>query len=94
MKKVFILITVLITVLTVGCARTENDILEYHEQTPSVTDSENKNPGIDESTEDPTKTDGYKRQRSLQKLMGYKRQISLKRLKSLQTKLLIRITSS
>ncbi|HHT92146.1 MAG TPA: SLAP domain-containing protein [Clostridiaceae bacterium] len=58
MKKVFILITVLITVLTVGCARTENDILEYHEQTPSVTDSENKNPGIDESTEDPTKTDG------------------------------------
>lgn len=82
MKKVFILITVLITVLTVGCARTENDILEYHEQTPSVTDSETKILGLTNQL------------KIRQKLMGYKRQISLKRLKSLQTKLLIRITSS
>jgi uncharacterized protein YcfL len=82
MKKVFILITVLITVLTVGCARTENDILEYHEQTPSVTDSETKILGLTNQL------------KIRQKLMGYKRQRSLKRLKSLQTKLLIRITSS
>jgi hypothetical protein len=94
MKKVFILITVLITVLTVGCARTENDILEYHEQTPSVTDSETKILGLTNQLKIRQKLMGYKRQRSLQKLMGYKRQISLKRLKSLQTKLLIRITSS
>ena len=82
MKKVFILITVLITVLTVGCARTENDILEYHEQTPSVTDSETKILGLTNQL------------KIRQKLMGYKRQRSLKRLKSLQTKLLIRITST